>query len=55
MSTTFDELRSNAMQVDVQTTAPTGADLYEGRVYFNASTGKLYVYINSSWKYIQLS
>lgn len=55
MSTTYTELRSEAHQIDVQTTAPTGDDVYEGRVYFDPDTGKLYVYVNSAWRYAQLS
>ena len=47
MSSTFDELRSQAMQIDTQTSAPSGDELYEGRTYFDTSTGRLYVYINS--------
>jgi hypothetical protein len=43
------------MQVDVQTTAPTGDDLYEGRVYFDTSTGRFYAYVNSAWRYAQLT
>jgi len=55
MSTKFTELRSQAMQIDVQTSAPTGDDLYEGRTYFDTSTGRLYVYVNSAWKYAQMT
>ena len=55
MSSTFDELRSQAMQIDTQTSAPSGDELYEGRTYFDTSTGRLYVYINSTWKYAQLT
>jgi len=43
--TNFSELRSQAMQVDVLDSAPTGDDLYEGRTYFDTSTGRLYVYL----------
>lgn len=55
MSTNFDELRSQATQVDVATSAPTGEDLYEGRTYFDTSTGRLYVYMNSAWRYAQFT
>jgi len=52
MATDFTELRSQATQVDVATSAPTGEDLYEGRTYFDTSAGRLYVYLNSTWRYV---
>lgn len=55
MSTSFTELRSQSTQVDTATSAPTGEDVYEGRTYFDTSTGRLYVYVNSVWKYAQLT
>ena len=55
MSTDFTELRSQATQVDALTSAPTGVELYEGRTYFDTSTGRLYIYVNSTWKYAQLT
>ena len=55
MSTNFTELRSQSIQVDTQTTAPTGDELYEGRTYFDTSTGRLYVYVNSAWKYASMT
>jgi len=53
--TSFSELRSQAMQVDVLSSAPTGTELYTGRVYFDTSTGKFYVYDGSRWIYIQMT
>ncbi|MCK9370333.1 hypothetical protein M0R04_10535 [Candidatus Dojkabacteria bacterium] len=55
MSTDFTELRSQSTQVDTATSAPTGVDLYEGRTYFDTSSGKLYVYVNGSWRYTQMT
>jgi hypothetical protein len=55
MSTNFTELRSEAIQVDTQTSAPTGDDVYEGRIYFDTATQRLYVYVNSTWRYVQLA
>ena len=43
------------MQVDTQTTAPSGVELVEGRVYFDTSTGRFYAYINSAWRYAQMT
>jgi len=55
MSTDFTELRSQATQVDAATSAPTGDDLYEGRTYFDTSTGILYAYVNSAWRHINFT
>jgi hypothetical protein len=49
--TKFTELRSQATQVDVATSTPTGVEVYEGRVYFDTATGRLYTYVNGAWRY----
>lgn len=55
MSTTFTELRSQAMQIDTATSAPSGVELVEGRIYFNTSNGRLYAYADGEWKYVQFT
>jgi hypothetical protein len=52
MSTSFTSLRSLAQQVDVLDSAPTGDDLYEGRIYFSVTDSKLYAYVNGAWRYL---
>ena len=53
MSTGFDELDSQATQIDTATSAPTGEDVYAGREYFDTSTGRRYLYNGTAWHYIQ--
>ena len=43
------------MQVDTDTTAPSGVELVNGRVYFDTDYGKLYVRLSGEWKYVQFT